>query len=202
MGWVIVYHRWEWQSFCPWKWSEVAQSCPTLCEPMDCSLPGSSVHGIFQAIVREWTAISFSRGSSQPRDWTQTSHFVDRRFTIWATREVPIFARQTSNYSHKVKSFQFSGLKNTGTNGKVILSSTRGVGQGPAFTEPDGTFRDLMTESRDTQVLLVLVSSALVGQHITHQDLPAIFWYLVSLTYSLSSFFFPTLSQWHKCTGA
>ena len=46
--------------------SEVAQSCPTLCDPVDCSLPGSSVHGIFQAIVLEWIAISFSRGSSQP----------------------------------------------------------------------------------------------------------------------------------------
>ena len=39
---------------------EVTQSCPTLCDPMDCSLPGSSVHGIFQAIVLEWIAISFS----------------------------------------------------------------------------------------------------------------------------------------------
>ena len=48
--------------------SLVAQSCPTLCDPMDCSLPGSSVHGIFQARVLEWVAISFSRGSSWPRD--------------------------------------------------------------------------------------------------------------------------------------
>ena len=40
---------------------EVPQSCLTLCEPMDCSLPGSSIHGIFQAIVLEWVAISFSR---------------------------------------------------------------------------------------------------------------------------------------------
>ena len=40
----------------------IAQSCPTLCDPMDCSLPGSSVHGIFLAIVLEWIAISFSRG--------------------------------------------------------------------------------------------------------------------------------------------
>ena len=55
---------------------------------MDCSLPGSSVHGIFQAIVLEWITISFSRGSSQPRDWTWVSRIVDRRFTIWATREV------------------------------------------------------------------------------------------------------------------
>ena len=70
------------------KWSEVAQSCPTLCDPMDCSLPGSSVHGIFQAIVLEWIAISFSRGSSQPRGQTRVSRIVDWRFTIWATREV------------------------------------------------------------------------------------------------------------------
>ena len=62
--------------------SEVAQSCPTLCDPVDCSLPGSSVHGIFQAIVLEWIAISFSRGSSQPRDQTQVSHIVDRCLTV------------------------------------------------------------------------------------------------------------------------
>ena len=45
----------------------VMQSCPALCDPMDCSLPGSSVHGIFQARILEWVAISFSRGSSRPR---------------------------------------------------------------------------------------------------------------------------------------
>ena len=69
------------------KWSEVAQSCHTLCDPMDYSLPGSSVHGIFQEIVLDWIAIPFSRGSSQPRDQTHVSCIVDRRFTIWATRE-------------------------------------------------------------------------------------------------------------------
>ena len=55
------------------SWSEVAQSCPTLCDPMDCSLPGSSVHWICQARVLQWVAISFSRRSFQPRDWTQVS---------------------------------------------------------------------------------------------------------------------------------
>ena len=70
------------------KWSEVAQSCPTLCHPMDCSLPGSYIYGVFQGIVLEWVAISFSRGSSRPRDRTQVSRIVDRRFTVWATREV------------------------------------------------------------------------------------------------------------------
>ena len=54
--------------------SEVAQSCPTLCNPMDCSLLGSSFNVIFQARVPEWIAISFSRGSSRLRDRTQVSH--------------------------------------------------------------------------------------------------------------------------------
>ena len=67
--------------------SEVAQSCPTLHNPRDYSLSGSSVHGIFQARVLEWIAISFSRGSSQPRNRTQVSRVAGRRFTIWATRE-------------------------------------------------------------------------------------------------------------------
>ena len=55
---------------------------------MDCSLSGSSVHGIFQARVLEWIAISFSRGSSLPRDWTWDSCIVGRWFTLWATREI------------------------------------------------------------------------------------------------------------------
>ena len=52
--------------------SEVAQSCLTLCDPMDCSLPGSSIDGMFQARILEWVAIFFSRGSSWPRDRTQS----------------------------------------------------------------------------------------------------------------------------------
>ena len=61
--------------------SEVAQSCPTLCDPMDCSLPGFSLHGILQARVLEWVAFSFSRGSSQSRDQTQVSHTAGGFFT-------------------------------------------------------------------------------------------------------------------------
>ena len=67
--------------------SEVARSCPTLCNPMDCSLPGSSLHGILQARGLEWVAISFSRGSSRPRDRTQVSRIPGRCFNLWATRE-------------------------------------------------------------------------------------------------------------------
>ena len=69
------------------KESEVAQLCPTLYDPVDCSLSGSSVHGILQARILEWVAISFSRGFSRPRDQTQVSHIAGRRFTIYATRE-------------------------------------------------------------------------------------------------------------------
>ena len=59
----------------------MAQSCLTLCDPMDCSPPGSSVQGIFQARILEWVAFPFSRGSSQPRDQTQVSCIVGGFFT-------------------------------------------------------------------------------------------------------------------------
>ena len=65
--------------------SEVAQSCLTLCDPVDCSPPGSSVHGILQARTLECIAIFFSRGSSWPRDWTQVSCIAGRRLNLWAT---------------------------------------------------------------------------------------------------------------------
>ena len=60
----------------------VTQSCRTLCEPTDCSLPGCSIQGIFQARILEWVAISFSRGSPRPRDQTQVSCIASRLFTI------------------------------------------------------------------------------------------------------------------------
>ena len=59
----------------------VDKSCPTLCDPVDCNLPGSSVHGILQARTLEWVAISPSRGSSRPRDRAQASHIAGRFFT-------------------------------------------------------------------------------------------------------------------------
>ena len=79
----------DWETFIMYiEWAEVAQPCPALCNPMDYSLPGSSVHGIFQARILEWGAISFSRRSSQPRDWIRVSCVVGRCFTVLATREV------------------------------------------------------------------------------------------------------------------
>ena len=66
---------------------KAAQSCPTLCGPMDCSLPGFSVHGTLQTRILEWVAVPFSMESSQPRDQTQVSCIAGSFFTIWVIRE-------------------------------------------------------------------------------------------------------------------
>ena len=68
-----------------------------LCNPMDCSPPDSSVQGILLARVLEWVAISFSRGYSQPRDWTHISCIAGGFFTVWATREAPSIFRYCKN---------------------------------------------------------------------------------------------------------
>ena len=66
----------------------VAKLCRTLLWPTDCSRPGSSIHGILQARILEWVTISFSRGSSWPRDWTHISYIGRRILYHWATRKV------------------------------------------------------------------------------------------------------------------
>ena len=68
----------------------VAQSHRTLCDPVDCSPPGSAVNGISQARILEWVTIPFSREYSQPRDQTWVSCIADRLSTIWATRKAPL----------------------------------------------------------------------------------------------------------------
>ena len=81
------------------KINEVAQSCLTLCNPLDCSPPGSSVHGISQARMLEWVAISFCRRSSRLRDQTHVSCIAGRFFTtespgmshIKATNPIQLF---------------------------------------------------------------------------------------------------------------
>ena len=67
--------------------SEVTQSCLVLCDPMDCSPPGSSVHGILQARTLQWVAMPSSQGSSRPRDWTPVSCIAGEFLTALATRE-------------------------------------------------------------------------------------------------------------------
>ena len=89
----------------------VSQSRPTLCYPIDCSLPGSSVHGILQPRILEWIAIPFVRGSSWPRDRIWVSCVAGRFFTIWATgKTLYDFHRGCTNFFsyHVCTKFLFS----------------------------------------------------------------------------------------------
>ena len=87
---------------------KIAQSCLTLCDPMDYSLPGSSVHGILRVRILEWIDVPFSRGSSQPRDWIQVSRIAGWFFTSWATSEAQMCDRLISN--HFFEPFQGKSL--------------------------------------------------------------------------------------------
>ena len=115
-----VLKGWNQASNVDWM-NEVDQLYPTLFDTMDCSLPGSSLHGILppwdspsmgfslhgilQARVLEWVAIAFSRGSSWPRDWTQVSRIPGRGFNLWATREAPKVDYWLENPQSSVTSF-------------------------------------------------------------------------------------------------
>ena len=70
---------------------QVTQSYPTLCNPLDYSPPGSSIHGILQARILEWVAIFFSRGASWPKDWAPISCFGSWILNHWVTREAPVY---------------------------------------------------------------------------------------------------------------
>ena len=88
--WYICWIAWMWWSFhdlheC--AMCLVDQSCLALWDPMDYSSPGPFAHGIFQARILDWVAISSSRGSSQPRDWNFVSCIAGGFFTCWAIRE-------------------------------------------------------------------------------------------------------------------
>ena len=77
-----------------WFWYLLTQSCPTLCAPMDCSLSGSSVHGIFLARMLEGVAMPSSRGSSRSRNWTPVSCVAGWFLTCWTLEEAPnIYSR-------------------------------------------------------------------------------------------------------------
>ena len=130
----------------------VAQSCLTLWNPIDCRLPGSSVHGILQARILEWVAIFSCRGSSRPRDWTQVSFIAG---IFWATREAQ------SNYTphtHK-KKMEFEKSPNLacfyrdpkGLSDLVVLVSKPGV-----LTISSSSFQKLLWprfhKSRDLQI--------------------------------------------------
>ena len=95
----------------------VLQSCLTLCDLRDCSLPDSSVHGIFQARIVEWVAIPFSRGSSLPGDRTWVSHIARGFFTVWAIREAPLISLLTRYKGIQLRSSQLDWMHRAGNAG-------------------------------------------------------------------------------------
>ena len=116
---------------------KVSQSCPTLRDPTDCSPPGSSVHGIFQARVLEWVAISFSQGSSQPRDRTRSPALqtdvlpseppgqatlitLSGNSQNLKATHVQLVHRKKSQYIHKVKYYSV-------INGNELLKNTESL---------------------------------------------------------------------------
>ena len=80
-----------------------AQLCPTFCNPMDYSLPGSSVHGILQVRILEWIAISFSRGSSWPRDQTLVSCIAGRFFPVSCNKHTPMIQQLLQSQHGRVE---------------------------------------------------------------------------------------------------
>ena len=123
----------------------LTQLCLTLWDPMACSPPGSSVHGILQVRILEWAAISFSRGPSPPRDWTQVSCIAGRFFTIWVTREAPkvetvavadfvfLGSKITADgdYSHEIKRCLLLGRKVMTNLDSILKSRDLFVNKGP-----------------------------------------------------------------------
>ena len=93
--WLVVY-MWKWKSFIHL----------TPCNPMDCSLSGSSVHGILQARILDWVATLFSRGSSWPRGQTQVSCTAGRFFTTWDTiYDLPILFLKSLSWRYHAALF-------------------------------------------------------------------------------------------------
>ena len=93
----------------------LTQSCPALCDPVDCSPPGSSVHGIFPARLLQWVAISSSRGSSQPRDGTLISYVScigGKFFTTSVMWEAPSYSLRCTN-CHINQMFELINLFST-----------------------------------------------------------------------------------------
>ena len=100
--------------------SEVSQSCPSLCNPMDYIAHQAPLSMGFSR-QEYWR---FSRGSSQPRDWTQVSHIADRRFTIWATREAPVILSKSKLLLLSFLFFEMRRLKHRNSDCMKILRTT------------------------------------------------------------------------------
>ena len=171
---MIGYQLWEGKV----KWSEVSQSCPTLCDPMDCGPPGSSVHGIFQAWILEQVAISFSRGSSQPRDRTQVSCIAGRHFTVWATREVPREGKRRTKGGPKksVRDLRDAKVKVKGVSCSAVSDSLQSTDYSLPGSSVHGIF-----QGKNTGMGWHLLRQGIFPTNQTHISCVCLYWQLGSL---------------------
>ena len=122
MGSQRVEHDWATEL----NWTDSSfQWYLTLCDPMDCITPGSSVHGILQERILEWVAIPFSRGSSLPRGYTWVSCMAGRFFTVWATREAQRLRWPCNRHLNQVH--RQIDLKYDGGKTQLAKQSTKGI---------------------------------------------------------------------------
>ena len=112
---------------------EVSQLFPTLCDPMD-----YTVHEILHASILEWVGFPFSRGSPQPRDWTQVSPIAGKFFTIWTTREAILMTNYYKNELILKKCYNhtkcYEGYKGN-LNRCISLKENREIGKGRHDTD-------------------------------------------------------------------
>ena len=109
----------------------VCISCSVVCtlsNSMDCSLPGSSVHGILQVRILEWVAIAFSKGPSRSRDWNWVSWTAGRFFTLWATREalICVWTTQFMFWENSIETCILLRVKQITSPGWLHETSARG----------------------------------------------------------------------------
>ena len=137
-NWFQTLPRWAAPGVFPlfqwWVRAKSLQSCPTLCNPMDCGPPGSPVHGILQARILQWVVLSFSRESCRPTDPTQASHIAGRLFTDWATREITKEEQKTKEHQGPAKErLTQARVDENSRSGWLSRSGNR---EGGVFAEP------------------------------------------------------------------
>ena len=130
---------------------------------MHCSPPGSSVHGILQTRILEWVAMPSSRGSSQPRDWTQVSHIAGRFFTVWATQEAlfsSLVTIKSLNNCHRCLSHDYKIFQIDLT--ALQFSSVQSLSHDRPFVTPRITAHQASLSITNSRSLLKLMSIELV----------------------------------------
>ena len=121
--------------------AKLLQSCPTVCDTMDCGLPGSSVHGTLQARILEWFAMPFSRESSWPRDWAQISYYL----LHWQSGSLPLTPPSNNGFKicagedswESLDSKEIKPVNPKGNQSWIFIGRTDAEAEAPIFWAPE-----------------------------------------------------------------